>query len=949
MASEPSYVFGELFQTFRQRRGLTQQQLATQLGVHRNTIGGWERGTSLPESKGLVLELAKLLRLTDQEARQLLEASFTALAPLWQVPYPRNPFFTGREEMLEKLHALLAAEQAAALTQSYALHGLGGIGKTQLAIEYANRHALEYSAVFWISAESVEQILNSFLSIAERMNLPESREGEQQRIVAAVQRWLSLHSHWLLIWDNLEDLELLSHFLPSARGGTLLITTRAQALGTLAQGIELPPMPIEEALLFLMRRAKVLNPANTYEQFVQLAHRMPGEYAAAKDLVQLLEGLPLALDQAGAYLEETGCSLSDYVQRYRQQRARLLARRGTPGVDHPHSVTTTFLLALQRLEAEQPAAAALLRVCAFLHAEVIPEELFEGGVLWLGSEPKGGSAEPDQLDQAIAALRRLSLVQRQTQTHTLTMHRLVQTVVQDHMSEPERAEFQQRTLRLLHAAFPEASYRNWNQCERLLLHVLACAAVLLDQAGGQVLAEVLRKAADYLRRRAQYKLAEPLYRRALHIWEQILVAEHPEYAAALSGLARLCYEKGKYEQSETLYQRALDIRKQALGPEHPDIALLLNDLALLYREQGKYDLAEPLYQQALRIREQALGPEHPDLAHSMNGLALSYFEQGKYEQAEPLYQRVLQIREQASESEHFLASPLINLAFLYIELGRYKLAEPLYQRALRIREQALGPEHPHVAYPLNGMALVHFEQGKYEVAEPLYQRALRIQEQALGPEHPDLAYSLVGLALVYFEQEKYELAEPLYQRALRIWEQTSGPKHPHVAYPLTHLARLYTEQEKYEQAELLYQRAQRIWEQGFGPEHPELSLPLNELARLYTKQGKYELAEPLYQRTLAIRTRRLGSDHPKTAQTLADLATLRWQQGNFSEARTLYEQALTIQEQRLGKEHPYTLKTRAQYGQLLQQLERTSGKERPPKQADLAISKTRRSYQASKN
>ena len=927
MALEPSYVFGELLHTFRQRRHLTQQQMSAQLGVHRNTIGGWERGMSLPESKSLVLELARLLRLTDQEARQLLEASFTAPAPIFLMPYPRNPFFTGREELLTSLHARLGSAERGALTPSCALQGLGGIGKTQIAIEYAYRHALEYSAIFWTSAESPEHVLNSFLAIAESVQLPECREADQQRVVAAVQRWLSFHSQWLLIWDNLEDLELLPRFLPSAQRGRVLITTRAQALGSLAEGIEVPPLSAEEALRFLMRRAKVLKTAPTHEHLAHVARRAPREYAAAKELVQLLDGLPLALDQAGAYVEETSCSLSDFVQRYRQHPSRLRARRGAPGGDHPDSVTTTFLLAEQRLEAEQPEASALLRVCAFFHAEAIPEELFDGGALWLGSETEEGTSDAYQLDQAIAALRRLSLMQRQTQTRTLTMHRLVQAVVQDHMSELERAAFQQRALRVLSCCFPEVSHGTWNQCERLLPHVLTCAAALSDQAGGQILAEVLRKAADYLRRRGQYQLAQPLYQRALCFWEKVAGSEHPEYPAVLSGLARLSYEQGHYELAESLYQRALRLREHAIGFEHPDLAFLLNDLALLYREQGKYELAEPLYQRALRCREHALGPEHPDLAHSLNGLALIYFEQGEYELAEPLYLRVLRIREQARDSEHALASPLINLALLYIELGKYDVAEPLYQRALRIREHALGPEHPHVAHPLDGLALVYFEQGKYELAEPHYQRALRIRKQALGRDHPDQAYSLVGLALVYFEQGKYELAEPLYQRALHIWEQASGPKHPHVAYPLTHLARLYTERAEYELAEPLYQRALHIWEQAFGPEHPELSLPLNELARLYTKQENYEAAESLYQRALTIRMQRLGPEHPKTAQTLADLATLRWLRGSALEAQALSRQALTIQEQRLGKEHPYTVKTRAQYVQFLEQVKTASSKD----------------------
>src|SRR5229473_4896151 len=348
--------FGALLKDFRTRRHLTQQQLAEAIGVHRHAIGRWEQGDCLPASKAMVLELARHLFLDEPETRQLLEASLTALSPHWLVPFQRNLFFTGREEILEALHIQLGAYQAVSLTQSSALHGLGGVGKTQIALEYAYRHALEYGAVFWIEAETVEYIVSSMLRIAELLQLPERQETDQQRIVAAVQSWLSTHSRWLLIWDNLEDLELLHYFLSPARQGAILITTRCQVLGTLALGLELSPMRPEEGMLFLLRRAKVLEPEVTSEQVQQLAQRLPAEYAAAGKLVTAMDGLPLALDQAGASIEEMGCSLSDYLRYYEQQRHQLLDRGVALGVDHPHSVIATLGLTSQRVAQRHPAA-----------------------------------------------------------------------------------------------------------------------------------------------------------------------------------------------------------------------------------------------------------------------------------------------------------------------------------------------------------------------------------------------------------------------------------------------------------------------------------------------------------------------------------------------------------------------------------------------------------------
>jgi transcriptional regulator with XRE-family HTH domain len=283
-------AFGDLMKGFRKKKKVSQQELSAKLGIHYNTLSNWERGMCLPDSKGMVLEAAKGLRLDEQETRLLLEASLTALAPYWHVPVARNPFFTGREDVLEDLHTRLGINQVVALTQSYALHGLGGIGKTQIALEYAYRFALEYSAVLWIEAETIESVLSSLLHIAEVLHLPGREEAGQQRIVTAVQRWLSTHNQWLLIWDNLEDLDLLQRFLPPARQGAILLTTRRQSLGTLARGIGLRSMEEEEGLVFVLRRAGILAPEASEEEVEQLRARMPGEYATAAELVRLMHG-----------------------------------------------------------------------------------------------------------------------------------------------------------------------------------------------------------------------------------------------------------------------------------------------------------------------------------------------------------------------------------------------------------------------------------------------------------------------------------------------------------------------------------------------------------------------------------------------------------------------------------------------------------------------------------
>ncbi|HZR41761.1 MAG TPA: FxSxx-COOH system tetratricopeptide repeat protein [Ktedonobacteraceae bacterium] len=913
-------AFGDVLRSFRKRRRLTQKALADLLGVHRNTIHFWESGNFLPESKTMMLELARHLDLNEQETRLLLEASLTSLAPYWYVPFPRNPFFTGREEILQSLHQQLCAHQTVALTQSYALHGLGGIGKTHLSIEYAYRHALEYTAVFWIDAENVERIIASFLAIAERLQLPGDQHDHQQ-IVAAVQRWLLMHSKWLLIWDNVENLELVQRFLPAARQGAILLTTRRRALGTLAQGLELPTMTPEEGILFLLRRAGFLSAEVGDVPAHQLMQQMPSAYAAAQKLVAEMDGLPLALDQVGAYIEETPCRLEDYLDLYQSRRAALLDRRGETAVDHPASVVATWSLSFEQVEHTNAAAADVLRLCAFLHPDAIPEELFLQGGDQLGERLGPVGVDVFELHAVFRTIAAYSLLKRNVEERTLSIHRLVQAVLQDSMNEQERDLWQQRAIQALNAVFPEVTYKStpdvWKQAERLVLHVLALAPSLSEQSGSQETAAVLQKAASYLTQRAQYGQVEALYQQALRIRKQILGPEHPDTARTLNSLATLFFRQGKYEQAEAWYRQALSMQEQALGPDHPQVGSTLYGLAYTLFEQGKYEHVEALYQRSLRIREQALGPEHPEVAGTLNNLALFYYEQGKYEQAEPLYQRSLSLQEQVLGPEHNqVAYPLNNLALLYYEQGKYEQAQSYCLRALSILEQALGPEHLRLIFPQNNLARVYVKQNRYEEAEQLYQRALHILEQAVEADHPDVAGTLDNLAYLYMEQRRYEEAEQLYRRVLHIWGRALGSEHVYLAFPLDGLARLCTEQGRYEEAKQLYQQSLSIRKQKQEPDHPYVAFSLNGLANLYREQGNYEKALPLYERALSIREQRLGQGHPETAQTLHDFATCFQMQGKLDKAASLYKRALSIRRVSLGNTHPKTIATQRQYARL---------------------------------
>jgi tetratricopeptide (TPR) repeat protein len=756
----------------------------------------------------------------------------------WNVPFGRNPFFTGRGQLLERLHAELSRSQRVALNQSYALSGLGGIGKTQTAIEYAYRYREEYSAVFWVRAESRETLIADYVAIARLLSLPGADAQDQSLIVAATKRWLEQHEGWLLILDNADELTLLPDFLPTGGQGRLLLTTRAQATGKLAEALPVEKMERFEGIQLLLRRAKLLALGEPLDS-VSAAVR-----TVAQQLVEELDGLPLALEQAAAYIEEIGCTPAEYLALFHRHRLALLKRPSTLSSEYPHTVASTWALSFAQVEQVSPAAAELLRVCAFLHPDAIPEAMLTEGARELGPMLEPVATDSFLFNEAIQVLRRYSLIKRDPEMKVLNLHRLVQVVLKEQMDQAAKRHWAERTVRMVNAAFPEASFEAWTRCERYLPQVQACAELIEEhRLSFPEAARLLHQAGVYLRERGIYEQAESFLQCALSIFEQVVGPESPETGSVHNDLARLYYYQGKYEQAEPLLKRALSLREQVLGSEHPETASTLNNLAWLYSRQSRYTQAEPLFQRALAIHEQTSGTRHSETATTLNGLGMVYLFQGKYEQAEPLLQRALAIHEQVLEPfDPEVAVSLNNLAMNYFYQARYEQADPLFQQALNIREQVLGPEHPDVAQSLDNLAALYRSQGKYTQAEPLQQRALSIYEQALGPEHPDTFIALYNLAQLYQSLRQYERAESLYQRALPHFERVFGPEHLRVGRGLHSLAQLYTVQGKYEQAEPLYQRALKIGEQTLGPEHPETArIRADYTGFLLTQQGKSSL------------------------------------------------------------------------------------------------------------
>ncbi|HEX6185517.1 MAG TPA: SEFIR domain-containing protein, partial [Pyrinomonadaceae bacterium] len=405
-------------------------------------------------------ELGRLVPLPTRERKQFF------LASSWNIPYAPNPFFTGRENVLAQLHDALTTKGAAAVS------GMPGVGKTQTAVEYTHRHRSEYKLTLWARAETRETLISDYVNIAGMLQLPEVRAQEQNLAVGAVRRWFDANPDWLLVLDNADDLTLVSEFLPSAPKGRIILTTRAQATGAIASPVLVLKMEEEEGALFLLRRAKILAEDATLESATA------EDRDRAIEITREVDGLPLALDQAGAFIEESASSLAEYLDLYRTQGADLRRRRGEHVSGHPESVEITFSLSFDKVEAASPTAADLLRACAFLAPDLIPEEIFTEGGTHLGDLLAATVNNRLAFIDTVKETLRYSLMRRDPDQRALSIHRVVQDVLKDTLDEATQRQWAERVVKAVNQVLPEfdeTDYSEWHRFERLIPHAKVCA------------------------------------------------------------------------------------------------------------------------------------------------------------------------------------------------------------------------------------------------------------------------------------------------------------------------------------------------------------------------------------------------------------------------------------------------------------------------------------------
>ena len=720
------------------------------------------------------------------------------------IPYRYNHNFIGRETLLVELASALETNKDNPIQ---AISGLGGVGKTQIAIEYVRRYEKQYEKILWSNADTPEALNEGYREIARLLELSKGNEQDQKLIVNAVKRWLEEEKKtaWLLVLDNVETWEKIDTFIPYRFVGHILLTTQAKSMG----GIQIHTVEglgQDEGALLLLGRAKLITPHHPLEV---ASHP---DFIPAREISQKLGGLPLALDQAGAYIDETKCSLPHYLYLYQKEKRALLEARGASRDGHNDLVAATFNLSFDKVKKDNPYAIDLLHLCAFLAHDVIPETIITKGAPhlgWLASIDEVALA----FDKAIRTLRGYSLIECEASNEmerSLRIHNLVQIVIKGQLDALDESNWAERTVRAVSAALPSVEpveAVDWLRWEHIVPHAQVCAQYIEDhKMQFKEATDLLSNTGLYLTERAQYDDAEKLLLQSLTILKPYQPPDPLALvkASVLRSLANIYSEVGEYEEAENHYQQSQDIFEKS-EPNRASIlglARLLNNRAIIFKVDNRFYYAEDSYKRCLDIWSQ-----YPDellnYAQSLNNLAVLYAEQYcYYEKATSLFQSSLSIQEQESATDtDAYARCLSNLANLYTQqLGRlshedreqqmaedsdlYTHIEDLYQKSLHILETNKGPEHPDVAYPLNGLAILYYKQGRYTAAEPLYQRSQLIWEQSLRStpphKHPQAAYSFNNQAILYFAQEKYDEAQSLCKKAHEIFKDRLGDAHPHI-------------------------------------------------------------------------------------------------------------------------------------------------------------------------
>ncbi len=828
---------------------------------------------------------------------------------------PNLPFdsigtlFKGRDDELVQVRQSLLTRpaHATAVTSKQAIHGLGGVGKTRFAVEYAHRYGTEYSARLYANADTPMALASNMAALVHVLDLPEKDEKEQAKQLEAVERWLRMHAGWLLILDNVDTAEAQSAVNAAFKNlttGHVLITSRLTDWGTGVNTVELDVLSLPASTEFLLERTKRKTETPTAPAR-QLTDTDPDE---AEKLAEELGRLALALEQAGAYICANRITFAEYRKRLTEIEREILTWFDPEVMRYPKSVAVTWQASVRKLHDE---GRNLLNLLCWLAPDPIPVALIR-------TEPKQPPRFPiEDRERALRDLSAYSLAKWNTTGDAVTVHRLVQDVTRMRLEADHKHDTLVASLALADKfALADANdARTWATVfHPLRPHALALAdraapfdypapasrlmgnvGMFLMGNGEYTLAESLLRTshrvavrddgenseaevwqanslANLLMLTGRFVEAEPLLRRACEVFGRD-PSRAAKLASSVSNLAGLLLMTERFEEAESLLHQAVSLHHANLDREPTSAVIALNNLAGILVAKGQLRQAVEIYRASTDLVEKAVGPDHPLVADVLGNLASALQFSDHVADAEKLFLRAIEIDSQHYDDGHpSLLTHRNNLAQLYQATNRLKEAEPVMRQTLAGVIRAYGSHHPRTGVCCGNLGCLLEDLGLPGEAESLLRRALAISEEMSGPDHSATACDLNNLATFLTSRGGYDEAEGLLFRALAISKRCFGPNHPDQAIKLSNLGRLYLNAGRDREAEAVVRRALAIDEAAYGPHHTKVAVRLSLLCQVFEATGRPGEAEEVVARQLVILVLyalRNGQEHPEFRDAVA--------------------------------------------------------------------------------
>lgn len=800
----------------------------------------------------------------------------SAVPVIWGSVPQRNKNFTGREELLANLRQRLLRIDSTALLP-HAMHGMGGVGKTQLAVEYAYQYARYYQVVWWIPADQPGLIRSTLAGLAPRLELTGLAPGRMEDAVAAVLDALRQgkpKDNWLLIFDNADEPESIRNFMPVGPGH-VIVTSRNRRWDEVADAIEVNVFSRQESQQFFARRDARISAKD------------------ADRLADALGDLPLALDQAASLLAQAAMTPQVYLDLLEKEASRVLAERPST-TDYPLPVAATWSLSETKLREQTPSAMELLKRCAFFGSSPIPLDLLVQGRNVLGSPMQETLGDPILLGRAFRALGRYALARIDNYKRTLQVHRIIQKLIRDELIEDEQNMLRHEVHQLMSAANrgdPDAE-ENWPIYDDLLNHAEPTQLVTCpSKESRQLVQDIVR----YLYITGNYTVALERAEDALRHWTETF-GEDDQFVLVMSRLkAQVLRGLARYKESYALSIKTMERMQAVLGADHEELLIVMNGHCVDLRARGEFKESLEFTKGTLERHEEVFGIEHPRTFAALNNLAEDLELNGEYAAARDLHQRNYDEKRlfygrddnrSVLYSQNALARSISEQGNYFDALKMAEQARAGYQEL--VRTKVLSDAHPWVLAQAVDLAIARRAAGEVEQSRELAQDAYDRYVQAFGAGHAATLAAAVCLGNALRESGDMEKAEALLADTRRKYQSALGQGHPYTLACALALAIARRHQGRLDSARELFEAARDGFTKYFSADHHCALAATADLASTLADLGDVARAVELEKDVLPRFKAALGAEHPATlacaANLALDLKTLEDQQAEAAES-----------------------------------------------------------------